>query len=360
MYNDPNATLDFTYDVEAVQARIDKEKEEEALAAAQAEAELKAAEEAKAETTAPTEAAEPEKPAEETTSESGGINFFGQQMDPTGGIFDAPKQAIDGIAEAGQRFNEYVTGDGLMNDISNVTGPGFEQIAEEGFNNENMSGRQRVVAGTIDLAMDGISALIPAMKSPADWWDEKSGRKLDGDPYKKAERDMGGMIMGTLIGGGVVGGALSKVPGAVNLGARTKFLGQAAADLGVDALLSGVSDSTREAGNLATVAEQLLPNGLTIPWASRDADSPDLVFAKNMTENMLLGGAGELVGGMFAFGPKNLFKPGNETAEQLLAIKQLDEAEVLAEAGGDPVIAAIKQSRDTKTAAQLKKGKEAL
>ena len=58
MYNDPNATLDFTYDAEAAQERIDKEKEQEALEAAQAEAELKAQQEA--ETKVPEEPEEPE------------------------------------------------------------------------------------------------------------------------------------------------------------------------------------------------------------------------------------------------------------------------------------------------------------
>ena len=102
--------------------------------------------------------------------------------------------------------------------------------------------------------------------------------------------------MAPCLGGGVVGGLANKLPGVANLGMRTKFLGQAAADLGVDALLSGVSDTTREAGNLGTIAENLLPNGMTVPWASRDSDSPDVVFAKNMTENMMLGTAGEMVG----------------------------------------------------------------
>ena len=63
------------------------------------------------------------------------------------------------------------------------------------------------------------------------------------------------MILGTLLTGGVAGGLISKAPGVANLGARTKFLGQAALDLGIDAALSGVSDETSEAGNLASAFE---------------------------------------------------------------------------------------------------------
>ena len=310
MYNDPNATLDFTYDAEAAQERIDKEQEQETLEAAQAEAELKAQQEA--ETKVPVEPEEPE------TKSSG---------------------FLDGLA--------------------GLSGPSIEEQFTDGVATD-LGGKQQVVAGTIDLAMDGISALIPAMQTPADWWDEKSGRKTETDPYKKAERDMGGMMVGTLLGGGVVGGLASKVPGAANLGMRTKFLGQAAADLGVDALLSGVSDATREVGNLGTVAENLLPNGMTVPWASRDSDSPDVVFAKNMTENMMLGTAGEMVGALFTFGAKNIFKPANESAAAMVAAKQVDEVEALAENGGDPLVAVVNRARAKKRAAQLNEGQRVL
>ena len=52
-----------------------------------------------------------------------------------------------------------------------------------------MGGKQRAVAGAIDTVMDLTSKFIPAMQKPADWWDEKTGRKEESDPLKKAERD---------------------------------------------------------------------------------------------------------------------------------------------------------------------------
>ena len=115
--------------------------------------------------------------------------------------------------------------------------------------------------------------LIPALKPGDEWWEEKSGRTAGKDPWKKAERDMGGMMIGTIVGGNLVGAAANKLPGVANLSARTKWFGQIAADMGVDALLTGVSDNTREVGNMANLAEKLFPDGTTIPWAGRDSDS---------------------------------------------------------------------------------------
>ena len=51
----------------------------------------------------------------------------------------------------------------------------------------SMTGKARAVAGTVDTVMDLTSKFIPAMQDPADWWDEKSGRKTESDPLKKAE-----------------------------------------------------------------------------------------------------------------------------------------------------------------------------
>ena len=43
----------------------------------------------------------------------------------------------------------------------------------------DMGGKARAVAGTIDTVMDLTSKFIPAMQKPADWWDEVSGRKTE-------------------------------------------------------------------------------------------------------------------------------------------------------------------------------------
>ena len=314
LFYDPNATLDYTYDTEETAAEIKQLEEAEEIARTQEAMETEASELSAAQKSLKEK--EPAKPEAEPETEDKG--FLGGMMESIGGD--------TGIAE---------------------------QAPEGQFNTDSMGGKQRVIAGGIDLAMDAVSALIPALKPADEWWEEKSGRNAGKDPFKKAERDIGGMMLGTIIGGGLIGKVAQSVPGVVNLGARTKFFGQAAADLGVDALLSGVSDTTREPGNMANIAENFLPNGVQIPWASRDNDSPDTTFAKNMIDNMLLGITGESVHALFALRGGNKIKPLNTIAEVQVKNKAIEETKALVEAKGDPVIAAVLRNRAKKKAAQL-------
>ena len=92
----------------------------------------------------------------------------------------------------------------------------------------DMGGKSRAVAGTIDTVMDLTSKFIPAMQKPADWWDEVSGRKEESDPLKKAERDAAAVIMPMLLTGGVIGGATK----AAGLTGKTKLMTDAVAALG--------------------------------------------------------------------------------------------------------------------------------
>ena len=165
---------------------------------------------------------------------------------------------------------------------------GVQNPAEGGSIND-MGGKARSVAGVVDTVMDLTSKFIPAMQKPADWWDEQSGRKTETDPLKKAERDAAAVIMPMLLTGGLVGGATK----AAGLTGKTKLMTDAVANLGIDAIISGTSDTTSEAGNLSSLVEdqlqKILPNA-TIPLASRDSDSPDTIYDKNFIESMLLGG----------------------------------------------------------------------
>ncbi len=322
-FYDPNATVDYTYDSEETQRELKREAEEKQIAQTQKDMEVEAAE----------------------------LDYANRNLKSKQPTTETP------TPEAKPKETPPKEDNGFLGGMMETLPAGY---ADPGaLNTDTMGGNQRVVAGGIDLLMDGVSALIPALKPADEWWEEKSGRNAGKDPYKKAERDMGGIMIGTLLTGGVVGSAASKLPGVANLSMRTRLLGQAAADLGVDALLSGVSDTTREAGNLGTIAENLLPNGMQIPWASRDGESPDVTFAKNMTENMLLGGAGEAIGLLFAK-VGNKLKPKNSAAADKIKEKVLKEQKELVEAKGDPVVAAVNRSRQRKKDAQLGIAKKVL
>ena len=157
-----------------------------------------------------------------------------------------------------------------------------------------MGGKARVVAGGVDTVMDLTSKFLPFMQDPADWWDEQSGRKTETDPLKKAERDASAVLFPMLLGGGAISGATK----AAGLTGRTKLMTDSLLNLGLDATISATSDTTSEAGNLASLMEsgirQIVP-GVSIPWASRDGESPDVIYWKNMAENMVLGGIDPIV-----------------------------------------------------------------
>ena len=229
--------------------------------------------------------------------------------------------------------------DGMIDDIS--LDPNNDGV----MSTDEMGGRQRAVAGAVDTVMDLTSKFIPAMQDPADWWDEKTGRKTSSDPYKKAERDMAAVVMPMLLTGGIVGGATK----AAGLTGKTKLMTDATINFGVDALISATSDTTSEAGNLGSLME-MVP-GVNIPWASRDTDSPDVIYWKNMAENMVLGGLDPLVTAMYAGKGGNKIIPKNDTAKAIVEAKPEPPTQM-----GQ----AIQKALDKKKAEQLKLGKRAL
>ena len=193
-------------------------------------------------------------------------------------------------------------------------GPG---VLDEDWSVNNMGGRARAVAGTIDTIMDLTSKFIPALQGPADWWDEKSGRKTETDPLKKAERDMSAIVMPMLLTGGLVGAGTK----AAGLTGKTKLMADSVANLGIDALITGTSDTTSDPGNVSSLLEEqlqrILPNA-RLPLASRDSDSPDTVYDKNFIESMLLGGMDPLITGITALKAGNKIIPKNDIAQTII------------------------------------------
>ena len=239
---------------------------------------------------------------------------------------------------------------GMMDDIKSY-GVNPLMPPEEGINTNNMSGSQRMVAGGIDTVMDLTSKFLPFMKGPADYWDEQSGRYAEGlDPLKKAERDMSAILLPMFLGGGVIGGATK----AAGLTGKTKLASDTLLNFGLDFAISGTSDTTSEAGNLGSLIEgglkQVAP-GISIPWASRDGESPDVIYWKNMAENMILGGIDPLVTALTFRNGGNVIIPKNETAAAIV--------EAMPEPPGT-LQDAILRNRAKKQAEQLKIGRRVL
>ncbi len=165
-----------------------------------------------------------------------------------------------------------------------------------------------VGAGVTDTALD-IVGMIPWFKPIEESWDEHHGREREDNPLNKFIRDASGLIIPSLTGGGMIAKGLQSAATAGKLGAgvkaasalkRTQVLGRIATDLGVSTAVEAVSDQTEEAGNVASALEELFNAPGSIPWASREEDSPDVRYQKNMYEAAAMGGFVGLIDGLYA------------------------------------------------------------
>ena len=135
---------------------------------------------------------------------------------------------------------------------------------------------------------------------------------------KKAERDASAILFPMLLGGGMIGGATK----AAGLTGKTKLMTDALLNLGLDATISATSDTTSEAGNLASLMESGQQADCT--WCvnslgSRDSESPDVIYWKNMAENMVLGGIDPIVTAILRCARAgNKIIPKNDVAKSLL------------------------------------------
>ena len=196
--------------------------------------------------------------------------------------------------------------------------------------------------GVADFASDAIG-LVPWLKPVDNWWDTYSPRSQN--PAHKMIRDASSVIIPSMVGGTVITGAAKGAVWAQRLPTITKTLGNVAAWAGVDTTVAMVSSHSKTDDNLAGTLENWL--GVDIPWATRDADSPDVRWKKNVMESAMLSAGVELLGATFAFSKKTKLIPRDAGAAELIAKR--DEQLSLFD---DPVQAAIEPRRQARAAAQ--------
>ena len=196
--------------------------------------------------------------------------------------------------------------------------------------------------GVADFASDAIG-LVPWLKPVDDWWDNHSPRSKH--PAHKMIRDAASVIIPSMIGGGAVVGGLKGATHAARLPGYVKTLGSVAAYAGVDTSVAMISSHSKTDDNLAATLENWL--GVDIPWATRDSDSPDVRWKKNVFENASLSGAVELLGAAFTFGKKAKLFPRDQGAAEAIA-KRNKQLELF----DDPVSAAVEPRRQARKAAQ--------
>ena len=139
---------------------------------------------------------------------------------------------------------------------------------------------ENVSMGVGDFAFDAIG-LVPWLKPIDNWWDNNSPRSKH--PAHKMIRDASSVIIPSLVGGTAITGGLKGLTWAQKLPTITKTLGNVAAWAGVDTTVAMISSHSKTDDNLAGTLENWL--GVDIPWATRDSDSPDVRWKKNVMES---------------------------------------------------------------------------
>ena len=196
--------------------------------------------------------------------------------------------------------------------------------------------------GVGDFIFDAVG-LVPWLKPADQWWDNNSPRSKH--PAHKLIRDASSVIIPSMIGGGAVVGYAKGATQAMRIPGYARALGTVGAYAGVDTSVAMISSHSKTDDNLAGTLENWL--GVSIPWATRAGDSPDVRWKKNVMESAGLSAGVELLGAAFTFGRKAKLFPRDAGAEQ--AIKLRDEQLSLFE---DPVSAVTEPRRQARKAAQ--------
>ena len=195
--------------------------------------------------------------------------------------------------------------------------------------------------GALDFASD-VAGLIPWLKPADEWWDNNSPRS--NHPVHKVIRDASSVIIPTMYGGGIVTGTLSNATAARSIPQAVRILGTIGAHAGVDTAVTAISSHSRDQENIARTLNDWL--GWDIPWATRDTDSPDLIWKKNVYESAGLSVGVDLIQAAFSLGKMLRLVPLDEAAESSLT-KHASRFE-----GQDPISKEVLSRRSSRTAAQ--------
>ena len=206
-------------------------------------------------------------------------------------------------------------------------------------------------AGVVDTVMD-IGGLVPWLKPADDWYDERFGRQRDKNPWTRTMRDISGIVIPSLTGGGAIAKGLQGATKGLAISNRTRTLGKIAAEIGVGAGIEAASEQTVEPGNVGTVLEEAF--GIQVPWATRDGDTPDKIYQKNMLESVALAGFGGVVEAALSIRGGNKLIAKNEAAKKAIEAKEIAESKALKAAGGDVVTAKVETDNAVRVAGQTK------
>ncbi len=203
-------------------------------------------------------------------------------------------------------------------------------------------GLDSAAQGVGDFAFDAVG-LVPWLKPADEWWDNNSARS--NHPAHKLIRDASSVIIPSLLGGAGLVGKVKAATAMRTIPTFVRTLGSAAAYAGVDTSVAMISSHSKTDDNMAATLNNWL--GWGIPWATRDGDSPDVRWKKNVYENAGLSSGVELLGVTFSLAKRAKLFPRDEGAEAVIAARQSKLAQY-----DDPATAAVETTNEARKAAQ--------
>ena len=200
------------------------------------------------------------------------------------------------------------------------------------------------VLGVADFASDAVG-ILPWLKPIDEWWDKNSYRSTH--PGHKMLRDASSIIIPTLYGGTLLTGAAKAqvAARAITLPRFAHTLGNVAAWTGVDTGVAMISSHSKKDDNMAATLNNWL--GWNIPWATRDSDSPDVRWKKNVYEAAGFAGGVELLGVAFGFARKAKLFPRDAAAEEII-----NQKNVQLNLFDNPITAVVDESTNARKVAQ--------
>ena len=197
--------------------------------------------------------------------------------------------------------------------------------------------------GLIDFAADAVG-LVPWLKPIDEWWDKNSPRY--NDPAVKLTRDASSIIIPSMYGGSLLVGKVRSATALSTIPSWGRTLGSVAAWTGVDTSVAMISSHSKTDANMAETLNNWL--GWNIPWATRDGDSPDLRWKKNVFDAGFMSGGAELLGLTFSLAKRVKLFPRDEAANTLINAKKKSYTRY-----PDPGTAAVESHREARKAAQI-------
>ena len=167
--------------------------------------------------------------------------------------------------------------------------------------------------GTLDTLGNAIG-LVPWLK-PVDEALDKAMPKED-DQGAQLVRDLGGLIIPSMIGGAGIAAAASKINQAAMFSSKVKVGGELLARLGLETGVGYTAGASETDENLAQTVNELF--GTSIPNATTDDDSPSQRRAKHAWEAAGFFGLGEAIGLGLKYFKQTFLKGTDEISEAIV------------------------------------------